>query len=125
MPNFENIMKNYREVEVCANFFVLYKDEIGFLEGRIELDESFKRFILYLQEEIRYSWELEQVNMNDYLLFHIDTTDKNKLKEIKESRYYQQVRNSREIFIVLLHKDIQSRIIENLPLVYEWFMRIS
>ena len=118
-------MKNYREVEVFANFFVLDKDEIGFLEGRIELDESFKSFILYLQEEIRYSWGLEQVNMNDYLLFHIDTTDKNDLKEIKERRYYQQVRKSRDIFIVLLHKDIQSRIIENIPLVFEWFMRIS
>ena len=79
-------------------------------------------FALFLQEEIEYSWDFEYAYMNDYLIFHIDTADKNKLKEISDNEYYRFVRNQDEIFIVVLHKKIKCRIIENIPSVYEWFM---
>jgi hypothetical protein len=60
--------------------------------------------------------------MDDYIIFHIDIEDKNNLKEIKDNEYYLYVRQLKKIFLVILHKDIQYRIIENLPPVFDWFM---
>lgn len=124
MPKFEKIMKNNEISEVTANFFILYKDEENWLDGWVSLDPSLEEFISVLREEIEYSWELENVDMSDYLLFHIDLDDKNNLKEIEDNEYYQLVRQLQDIFIVVLHKDIKYRIIENIPPVFEWFMGI-
>ena len=124
MPNFEKIMKNNEIPEITANFFVLYKDEEAWLNGWISLEPSLEEFISILQEEIEYSWDLETAGMADYVIFHIDLEDKNNLKEIKDNEYYQFVRQHQEILIVVLHKDIQYRIIENIPPVFEWFMNI-
>jgi len=63
--------------------------------------------------------------MNDYLIFYVDLDEKNNLKEITDEIIYQKVRVLKEIFMVVLHKDIKYRIIENLPLVFEWFMAYS
>ena len=60
--------------------------------------------------------------MADYLIFHIDLEDKNNMKEITDNQYYQGVMQLEDIFIVVLHKDIKYRIIENIPSVFEWFM---
>ncbi len=58
--------------------------------------------------------------MDDYAIFHIDTEDNNKLKEIKSEQDYCTIRNSKNIYLVILHKDIPLHLIENLPLVYDW-----
>ncbi|GAH36232.1 unnamed protein product [marine sediment metagenome] len=122
MPDFEKIMKNNELSEVTANFFVLYKDEETWLNGWISLEPSLEEFISVIRDEIEYSWDLENIDMADYLIFHIDIEDKNNMKEIKEDQYYQWVMQFEEIFIVVLHKDIKYRIIENIPPVFEWFM---
>ncbi len=57
-----------------------------------------------------------------YHIFHINTEDKNKLQEVKDDQIYQQIRKLKDIFIVVLHREIKYRIIENLPPVFEWFM---
>jgi hypothetical protein len=123
MPDFEKIKKNYTLPEVTANFFILYKDEEDWLDGWISMEPSLEEFISLIQEEIEYSWGLEQVDMADYIIFHIDLDDKNNLKEIKNNQYYQLVRQLQEIYIVVLHKDIKYRIIENIPPLFEWFMK--
>ena len=123
MPDFEKTMKNNELSEVTANFFVLYKDEETWLNGWISMEPSLEEFISVLREEIEYSWDFENIDMTDYVLFHIDIEDKNNMKEIKEDQYYQWVMQFEEIFIVVLHKDIKYRIIENIPPVFEWFMR--
>ena len=123
MPDFEKTMKNNELSEVTANFFVLYKDEETWLNGWISMEHSLEEFISVLREEIEYSWDYENIDMTDYVLFHIDLDDKNNMKEIKEDQYYQWVMQFEEIFIVVLHKDIKYRIIENIPPVFEWFMR--
>ena len=124
MPDFEKIMNNYEESELTANFFVLYKDEETWLNGWIALEPSLDDFISLLKEEIEYSWELEDVDMTDYILFHIDLEDKNNMKEINNDEYYNYVKQLNNIYIVALHKDIKYRIIENIPAVFEWFMGI-
>ncbi|TKJ24199.1 MAG: hypothetical protein CEE43_00515 [Promethearchaeota archaeon Loki_b32] len=122
MPDFENIMKNNELSEVTANFFVLYKDEETWFNGWVSLEPSLEEFISTIRDEIEYSWDLENIDIEDYLIFHIDIEDKNNMKEIKEDQYYQWVMQFEEIFIVVLHKDIKYRIIENIPPVFEWFM---
>ena len=124
MPNFEKIMNNNEASELTANFFVLYKDEETWLNGWISLEPSLDEFISLLKEEIEYFWELEDVDMTDYMLFHIDLEDKNNMKEIKNDEYYNYVKQLNDIYIVALHKNIKYRIIENIPAVFEWFMGV-
>ncbi|MFW9876383.1 MAG: hypothetical protein ACFFG0_25085 [Candidatus Thorarchaeota archaeon] len=117
-------MENYEPPEITANFFVLSKDEEVWLDGWISMEPSLEEFMSLIQEEIEYSWGTERADMADYVIFHIDLEDKNNLKEIKDNEYYQFVKQHQEIFIVVLHKDIKYRIIENIPPVFEWFMGI-
>ncbi|MFX1574978.1 MAG: hypothetical protein ACFFB0_19750 [Promethearchaeota archaeon] len=122
MPDFEKVKDNYQPPEITANFIVLYKDESTWLEGWISLEDSFEKFLSLIQGELEYSWNLQNVDMKDYITFHIDLQDKNKLKEIKNNQEYLYVRQQEEIYLVVLHKEIKYRIIENLPPVFEWFM---
>ena len=122
MPDFEKIKKNYSSPEVTANFFVLYKDEETWINGWISMEPSLEEFISIVQEEIEYSWELGHIDIQEYLFFHIDLNDKNHLKEIKDDNYYQFIKRLDEIYIVILHKDIKYRIIENIPPLFEWLM---
>jgi len=124
MPDFEKIKQNQQLPKVVSKFFALYKDENTYLDGWIALDRTLSQFTSMLLEEINYSWDLDNQNMDDYAIFHIDTEDKNKLKEIKNEQGYQAVRNSKSIYLVILHKEIPFRVVENLPLVYDWFSEI-
>ncbi len=124
MPDFEKIKQNQQLPEVTAKFLALYKDQSTYLSGWIALDITLSQFASTLIEEINYSWDLGNQNMDDYAIFHIDTEDKNKIKEIKKEQTYQAVRNSKNIYLVILHKDIPFHIIENLPLVYDWLSEI-
>lgn len=125
MPDSKKIMENFEPAEITANFFVLFKDESVSIDGWITLEQNLSKFISLLQGEIEYCWGEEYANMDDYYLFYIDIDEKNNLKELREEIVYQDVRKLNEIFIVALHKEIEYRIIENLPLVFEWFMAYS
>lgn len=125
MPDYDKIMRNYQPSEVTAEFFILYKDEESSIDGVISLDQTFDEFLSLLQGEIEYIWGTEYANMDDYLIFYIDLNDKNRLKEVSDEKVYQTIRKVKEIFLVILHKEIKYRIIENLPPVFEWFMLYS
>jgi len=125
MPDFGKIMNNIESPEITANFFVLCKDEDYWIEGWIAMEESFEEFIILVQGELEYSWGEQFSNMVDYIIFYIDLEDKNNLKEIKDEESYQKVIKLDDIFIVVLHREIKYRIIENLPPVFEWFTEIN
>ncbi|MFX1376202.1 MAG: hypothetical protein ACFFA0_10340 [Promethearchaeota archaeon] len=125
MPDFKKVMENFQSSEITANFFVLFKDESVSIDGWISLEQTLSKFILLIQEEIEYCWGAKYAIMDDYTIFYIDIDEKYNLKEIKDEAIYQKVRKLNEIFIVILHKEIKYRIIENLPLVFEWFMAYS
>ena len=125
MPDSKKIIENFERSDVAANFFVLFKNESVSIDGWISLELTLSKFISLLQGEIEYCWGADYADMDDYFLFYIDIYEKNNLKELKEDVVYQEVRKLKEIFIVALHKDIKYRIIENLPLVFEWFMAYS
>ncbi|MFW9785569.1 MAG: hypothetical protein ACFFFB_25020 [Candidatus Heimdallarchaeota archaeon] len=125
MPDYDKIMRNYQPSEVTAEFFILYKDEESSIDGVISLDQTFDEFLSLLRGEIEFIWGTEYANMDDYLIFYIDLNDKNRLKEVSDEKVYQTIRKVKEIFLVILHKEIKYRIIENLPPVFEWFMLYS
>lgn len=125
MPDKEDVMRNYEPLDVKANFIVLYKDEESSMDGWISLEDRLSDFISLLKSEIEYQWGAEFAYMDDYLIFYIDLNDKNRLKDIKDDDTFQQIKKLKEIFMVVLHKEIKYRIIENLPLVFEWFMSYS
>jgi hypothetical protein len=116
MPDFKRIKQNQQLPKVTAKIFALDKDEITFLSGWIALDSTLNQFNSLLLDEINYTWESNLQNLNDYVIFYIE--DKNKLKEIENEQKYQTVRNSQNIFLVVLHKEIPFRIIENIPPVF-------
>ena len=120
MPDFEKIKQNQQLPEVTAKFLALYKDQSTYLSGWIALDITLSQFASSIIEEINYSWDLGNQNMDDYAIFHIDTEDKNKLKEIKSEQDYHVIKNFTNIYLVILHKDIPLHLIENFPLVYDW-----
>ncbi|MHA2038151.1 MAG: hypothetical protein ACW98X_17070 [Promethearchaeota archaeon] len=122
MPDFEEVEQNFKSSEITANFIVLYKDEISSLEGWIMLEETLSEFSSRVQEELEYHWGKEDADMNDYSIYQIDTEEKNNLKEVHTEDTYQNLKNLEEIFIVILHKEVKYRIIENLPPVFDWFM---
>lgn len=121
MPNFEEIERNQMIPEVTAKFFVLAKDESAYISGWIALEENLEQFISVLREEMQYAWNMKDINMDDYPIFHIDIEDNNRLKELNNNQDYQIVKNSKNIYLVILHKEIPYRIIENIPPVFNWF----
>ena len=125
MPDKEDVMRNYEPLDVKANFIVLYNDEESSMDGWISLEDRLSDFISLLKSEIEYQWGAEFAYMDDYLIFYIDLNDKNRLKDIKDDDTFQLIKKLKEIFMVVLHKEIKYRIIENLPLVFEWFMSYS
>ncbi|MBY8985781.1 MAG: hypothetical protein KGD65_11970 [Candidatus Lokiarchaeota archaeon] len=125
MPDFEEIEQNFESSDITANFIIVFKDEIDSIEGWIMLEETLNEFNSHLQEEIEYYWGEDYADMKDYSIFHLNTEDKNTLKEIDTDKYYQNLKTLEQIFIVILHKEIKYRIIENLPPVFEWFMESS
>ncbi|MFX1275044.1 MAG: hypothetical protein ACFFBP_17940 [Promethearchaeota archaeon] len=125
MVDKKKIIDNYEPSENIGNFFILDDTEESWLYGEIELDEALDQFISLIKEEIDYSWGPEFSDMNEYLIFYIDTNDKNNLKEIKNNGIYQKVKKLEEIYIAIIHKKIPYRIIENIPPLFEWFMDFS
>lgn len=125
MPDFEEIKQNFEPTDITAEFIILFKDEIDSIEGWIALEETLSDFKSRLQEEIEYYWGKNDADMSDYSIFYLDTEEKNTLKDIDTDEFYQTLKTLEKIFIVILHKEVKYRIIENLPPVFDWFMELS
>ena len=124
MPNLDKILKNYEEKEVSTNFFLLHEKNKLWLEGWVHLDDSLEKFLSFIESEMKYSWERNDLKISDYQIFQIDMEDKNQLIEIKTESQYGQTRKQDDIYIVILSKESKYRLIENIPLLFEWFQRI-
>lgn len=108
-----------------AKFFILDDTEESWICGEIEFDENFEQFIALIKEEIEYSWGSDFSDMNNYLIYYIDTSDKNTLKLIEDETIYCSLKNHDERFIAIIHKAIPYKIIANIPPLFDWFMEDS
>ncbi|MFX1388295.1 MAG: hypothetical protein ACFE9M_13845 [Promethearchaeota archaeon] len=64
---------------------------------------------------------MEKVIIENYLIYYIDIIN-NKLTEIKNEQTLSNIRRSNKIFIVLLDKKIEFSKIEDIPLLYKWYL---
>ncbi len=60
--------------------------------------------------------------MDDYIIYYIDVLDKYNLICLTDNEIFQEIKKLDEVFIVILHKNIKYKIIQNIPVVYDWFM---
>ncbi|MEJ2249866.1 MAG: hypothetical protein P8Y70_04310 [Candidatus Lokiarchaeota archaeon] len=104
----------------AGNFFVLYEDQEAFTYGWISLEGSIEEFKTRLEDEIEYAWGFEYADLNEYNIFNIEIGNHYDLQKISDEEYYQKIKYQEEIYIVVLHKNIESRLIENFPEIYEW-----
>ncbi|MFX1303645.1 MAG: hypothetical protein ACFE9X_09830 [Promethearchaeota archaeon] len=114
-------MKNSITNEIIGKYFVLNKTQSNFIQGWISINRSLKQFIKEIKEEIEYEMDLEKVFIENYLMFFIDLND-NKLIEIKDDKTLSNIRSNNKIFIVLLDKTIKFSKIEDIPLLYKWYL---
>ena len=117
----KKIIDNFDDF-VKAKLFVLNKDETLWLEGFIELDIHFEEFVSLLISEIKFSWNIKNLEIESFSIYYIDIHNKNRLIPISNNECYQFVRKLKSIYIVVLHRQIKSMIIENIPSVFGWFM---
>lgn len=113
-------MENFANPQDIGNFFILYEDQEAYTYGWISIEGSLEDLKIRIEEEIEYSWGFEFADISEYRIFNIELGDHYNLKEIRDDLYYQHIKGQKEIFIVLLHKNIKTRLIENLPDIYEW-----
>ncbi|MBN1802176.1 MAG: hypothetical protein JW891_11755 [Candidatus Lokiarchaeota archaeon] len=121
MVNKEKILENYKPTDVVGKFFALGVSEKRWIHGEILLPNYLDMFVSIIQSEIEYSWGKECAYMGEYFIYHIDTEHKDDLKLINDNEYYKKVRSQKRIFIALVHKSIPYRIIENIPLLFDWY----
>jgi hypothetical protein len=103
-----------------GNFFILYKDQEAYIYGWIDLDGNLDDLMHRLEDELEYAWGLDYADINDYNLFNVEIGDHYDLVKIEDNFYFEKIKRQSEIFIVLIHKSIKTRLIENLPEIYEW-----
>ncbi|MFW9829950.1 MAG: hypothetical protein ACFFEY_20440 [Candidatus Thorarchaeota archaeon] len=118
----ENVSTKDNSNEVVGKFFALTKSQNGFIQGWIALDKSLKQFIKNIKEEVEYESDVERIIIEHYLLLYIDTNN-NKLIEIKDEKIFNSIRRKEKIFIVLIDKSIKINNIEDLPLLYNWYLK--
>lgn len=118
----ENASTKYDSNDVVGKFFALTKAQNGFIQGWIALDKTLKQFIKNIKEEVEYESDVERIIIEHYLLLYIDTNN-NKLIEIKDEKIFNSIRRKEKIFIVLIDKSIKINNIEDLPLLYNWYLK--
>ena len=114
-------MNNYNSNEVIGKYFVLNKIQSSYIQGWITIGKTLKHFIKDIKEEIEYELDLENVIIENYLVFFINTNN-NKLIEIKDDKTLNSIRRNNKIFIILLDKLIKFSQIEDIPLLYKWYL---
>ncbi len=107
--------------EVIGKFFVLNKTQSNYIQGWITIGKTLRLFIKDIKEEIEYELDSENVIIEKYLLFFIDINN-NKLIEIKDDKTLNLIKRYDKIFIVLLDKLIKFNKIEDIPLLYKWYL---
>jgi len=118
--NVTNVNKSNSN-EVIGKFFILNKTQSNYIQGWITIGKTLKLFIKDIKEEIEYELDSENVFIEHYLLFFIDINN-NKLIEIKDDKTLNLTKRNDKIFIVLFDKSIKFSKIEDIPLLYKWYL---
>ena len=116
-----NNMNKHNSNEAIGKYFVLNKTQSGYIQGWITIGNTLKRFLKDLKEEVEYELDSENVFIEKYSMFFIDISN-NKLIEITNDKTLNSTKRNDKIFIVLLDKLIKFSKIEDIPLLYKWYL---
>jgi len=122
MPEKKEKIQNIRFPELTSNFIVLDENEDAYIDGWMSLEGTFEDLLENVQDQLKLPWGSKYKEMNDYIIYYIDILDKYNLICITDNEIFQDVKELNEVFIVVLHKNIEYKIIQNIPVVYDWFI---
>lgn len=116
-----NNMNKHNSNESIGKYFVLNKTQSGYIQGWITIGNTLKRFLKDLKEEVEYELDSENVFIEKYSMFFIDIHN-NTLIEITDDKTLNSTKRNDKIFIVLLDKLMKFSKIEDIPLLYKWYI---
>jgi len=120
MKSNQNTVKNHDLKEAVGKFFVLNKTQQKWIQGWIAIDKNLKQFLKNVKEEIEYEWDSERINIENLVLYYIDTNTNN-LIQIKDDKILQSITRCKKIFIVVLDKTIKCNKIKDIEQLYNWY----
>jgi len=121
MAKNEEFIKKQGLFEVIGKYFVLNKSQDSYIQGWLTIDKTLKAFIKNLKEEIEYELDLENIFIENYILYSIDINN-GSLIEIKDDKKLNNIRRNDKILIVLLDKRINLNKIEDIPILQKWYL---
>jgi len=122
MKSNQNTVKNHNLKDVVGKFFVLNKIQQKWIQGWIAIDKNLKQFLKNVKEEIEYEWDSERINIENLVLYYIDTNTNN-LIQIKDDKILQSIMRSKKIFIVVLDKTIKCNKLKDIEPLYNWYRK--
>ena len=122
MKSNQNTVKNHNLKDVVGKFFVLNKTQQKWIQGWIAIDKNLKQFLKNVKEEIEYEWDSERINIENLVLYYIDTNTNN-LIQIKDDKILQSIMRSKKIFIVVLDKTIKCNKLKDIEPLYNWYRK--
>lgn len=114
-------MNKHNSNESIGKYFVLNKTQNGYIQGWITIGNILKRFLKDLKEEVEYELDSENVFIEKYSMFFIDIHN-NTLIEITDDKTLNSTKRNDKIFIVLLDKLMKFSKIEDITLLYKWYI---
>ena len=120
----ENLQK-IRFPDEVLDYIVVHEDEESYLEGWMSLEGSFEELLENIRIVLESAWGYKYASVNDYKFYYIDVIDNYNLIYFINNKIFEEIKKRKEIFIVILHKNIEFKIIQNIPIVYEWFMSLN
>ena len=122
MKSNQNTVKNHNLKDVVGKFFVLNKTQQKWIQGWIAIDKNLKQFLKNVKEEIEYEWDSERINIENLVLYYINTNTNN-LIQIKDDKILQSIMRSKKIFIVVLDKTIKCNKLKDIEPLYDWYRK--
>ncbi len=124
MPEKKEKVQKIRFPDVTCDFIVLHEDREAYLNGWTSLEGSFEDLLENMEFELEASWGSKYAEMDDYIIYYIDVLDKYNLIYLTDNEIFQEIKKLDDVFIVILHKNIKYKIIQNIPVVYNWFINL-
>ncbi|MFX1409774.1 MAG: hypothetical protein ACFFA6_05445 [Promethearchaeota archaeon] len=120
MKNNQKIVKKNYSNELIGKFFILNKTQQKWIEGWISIDKNLRQFLKNVKDEIESEWDFEKINIENLLLYYIDTNS-NTLIPIKDDKILQSIKRYEKIFIAILDKTIKFNKVEDIEPLYNWY----
>ncbi|MCP4760582.1 MAG: hypothetical protein GY870_02300 [archaeon] len=118
----KRIIENYVPPDVIGDYYVINENKELALDAWIALEEEYEGFYNFIIGEIEYHLKIKLPDSITYCVFHVDRENNDKLIQIKDQEAYSSMRNNCEnrIKIIIIHKAIDSKEIENHPKLQKW-----